>query len=128
MRYEFRFGSQFITNICSTPHFTYPAADRAKQFQFQYQRIAWTNQLLEFYLVYFEEISIVILRIAVVVQRKDAARLSQSLDLDNTRHHWVAREVPLEEMLVKGYVLDTYYMVIAQLDDLINKQERELMR
>lgn len=127
LRHQVGFRSHFIAHIHRTLHFTDPTADGCGEFHLQEHGIPRPHHLLEFTVIYLEEIGI-ILPFPAQVNGEYASALCQCLDLEYTRHDGIAREMALEEPFVEGDILHANYLRIAELYNLINKQKRKAMR
>src|SRR5690348_14750766 len=90
--YQIGFGNYFVADKNSSFHFTNSTAYWIHQFHLENERVTWNNLVLEFTVVDFEKIGIVIM-IRIIGNSEYASRLSQGFYLQYTRHHTIPRKM-----------------------------------
>lgn len=98
-------------------------ADGLEQMDFELQRIAGNDLVLELRAVNLHEIGRVVLRVGNAAQHHDAAALGHRLDNQHAWHDGLLGEVSHEEGLVHRDVLDAGHRRAVAVEDAVDEQE-----
>ena len=124
MCHKLALGHDSFTDKGISFHHGASAAHFRHERHVEYESIARHYLLAEFHVVDFHEVSGVSFWFAYRAEHQQSAGLGHGFDHEHSGHHGLLRKVSLEIRLIAGDVFNAYDMLLAHVDDFVDKQER----